>query len=187
MDNKLKILLVLVSIFVFLLVYRTMNPYRQKTVEKLTYSTDIEKKNKKKSDNATNNNSVKNFLVMLDVLKNRPLHSGTVYKNIFFDQPVKKAKTYVQKQIKKKQPFVTKKSQIDLIKKELSNLKLFGTYETRGKTALFIEIDNQIMVVNKGDIIKGKYIVKEITPDLISIDVKNLDETLHIDFNSFIK
>ena len=182
MDNKHKMLLVLAAIFIISVVYRTMNPYRQKTVEELTYATVVKGIN----NNISNKVADPETMVILDMLKHPPPHSGTVYKNIFFDQPVKKTKVPVSRQIKKT-TLITNKSPIEQVKKELAGLKLFGIYETENKISLFIELDNQIIVVNKGDQIKGRYLVKKITRDSISLNAKHINETLHIDFDEFVQ
>lgn len=183
MYNKHKILLVLAAIFIILVVYRTINPYRQKTVEKLTYATGMKGIN----NSISNKIADPETMVMLDMLKYPPPHSGTVYKNIFFDQPVRKTKAPVSGQIKKTPTFITNNSPMEQVKKELAGLKLFGIYETENKISLFIELNNQIMVVNKGDQINGRYLVKKITRDSISLSAKHINETLHIDFDEFIQ
>ena len=187
MDNKHKILLVLSTFFVILVVFRIMKPYKQQTVETLTYTTSMTQINKKQIPITSNHQADPEGFVMLDILKHPPPHSGTVYKNFFFDEPVKNTTTPVRRQTNKKPSLISKKSPLEQVKEELAGLKLFGIYEAEGKTSLFIEIDNQILVVNKGDQIKGQYIVKEITRDSISLSAKHIKDVLHIDFNGFVQ
>ena len=187
MDNKHKILLVLASLFVFLVIFRIMNPYRQKTVEELTYTTSMTETNKKKLPGISNNHADPEGFVNLEILKQPPPHSGMVYKNIFFDEPVQSTQSPVYSQARKNPTPMPEKSALEQVKEELAGLKLFGIYEAEGKTSLFIEIDNQLLVVNKGDQIKGQYTVKEITRDSISLRAKHIKELLHIDFNGFVQ
>jgi Tfp pilus assembly protein PilP len=186
MDNKHKILLVLASLFIFLVIFRIMNPYRQKTVEELTYTSSMTETNKKKLPGISNNHADPEGFVNLEILKQPPPHSGMVYKNIFFDEPVINTTEPVLEQARKPS-LIPEKTPMEQVKEELAGLKLFGIYEAEGKTSLFIEIDNQLLVVNKGDKIKGQYTVKEITRDSISLRAKHIKEILHIDFNGFVQ
>jgi len=66
---------------------------------------------------------------------------------------------------------------------ELSSFRSFGYMERGGERILFLEKGKQIMLVRKGDTIEGKYLVKEITKNELTLTVIPGNESVHIDLS----
>ncbi len=188
-DRKKIILIVLLCVFGAALAYRITHPYRQKSVEKLTF-TGIPQEapsKAKKSQNAKT--SFTNGDVRLDLFTKPPTHSSSVLKNIFFyEKPAEQAKDVSEQEneslpgsIEKPVPIeVTKRLQVQ---EELSHFQSFGYIEDTEGITLFLERGKQILVVRKGDRINGKYVVKDITTNELTLTAMDINEDVHIDLS----
>jgi hypothetical protein len=171
MDNKKKILIILIVIFVFTLSYRLMNPYRQETVSRLTFTNSKVYTKRDKTDSvrdAMRSDKVQG--VMLDYLLNPPEHFDKVNKNIFFkEEPVKK------------ELILQKDNPIKRVRNEINQFKIFGSYETPDDKAIFFERGKQVLVIREGDKIDGKFIVEKISQQDVSLKSEEIDDRIHID------
>ena len=178
MDSKKKILIILGIIFSVTLTYRIMHPYRQKTVSQLTFI------NSKGYTKINKNKSVLGYKqsfnipdVMLDYFFNPPEHSAKVYKNIFFKEETIKTDVNLASVISKQDSPVKK------INNDISKLKIFGSYKTLYDNAIFFEHGEQVLVIREGDKIDGRFLVKKISQQDVSLKVE--DDLVRIDLEDF--
>ncbi len=190
MERKKIILFLLLGVFALALIYRILNPYKQPRVERLKFSpgarSAAEKPSEgKKISETTTEEGLDHFM---KVFLNRPQTVATVIKNPFFDDVKKKLQNEKPAQVPKQQPVVkpsTRESLREKVMKELSEFKVFGAYETRSEMALFIQRGKDILIVRPGDRIYGKYRVKNISKDSITITAEEIGEDVHIAFDDF--
>jgi len=155
-------------------------------VDELTYSkeegrTSIVKKSKQSNEHALAEN-----LIKLERLTNPPPHSRDVINNIFFEekdtQVNEKEDLKAESKIDIPEKIVSPvEEQRRKIEQDLSRFKSFGYQESDGEILLFLEIGNRILIIRKGDIIDGKYIVKDITKEELTLTAKSINEDVHID------
>jgi len=181
MDIKKKILLVLAAVFIICLSYRLMHPFRQATVDKLTYTGAGSRAKTKKTSVKDLGQNAATSNVMLDIYLNPPEHSEKVYRNIF----IRKKKMEKKPSQKSRPARATVKTPIELVKEDLSRFKLFGYYITAGRPAIFFEKGKDVYVVRQGDRIDGKYLVEKITQQSVSLRAEHIDEVIIIDLGSF--
>lgn len=178
--NSKKILIILGVVFVVILAYRIMHPYRQETVPQLTFtnSEGYTKINKKKSSHGCKQTfNIPD--VMLDYFFNPPEHSAKVYKNIFFKEEIEKTESSPAPVIAQKD------SPIKKINNDISQFKFFGSYKTPDDNAIFLEHGKQVMVVREGDKIDGKFLVKKISQQNVSLKYEEIDDLVYINLGDF--
>jgi hypothetical protein len=187
LKNKKKIiLLVSVCIFAVSLIYRVTHPYKQTRVDALTYSGDKSRVRNSKVISKDVTISVETPLVKLDLFLNPPVHSREQRKNIFLGQGIiaedrnLSDKAEIDQTSENKAAPTTAENQIE---DDLSSFRSFGYMESNGERLLFLERGKQIMVVRKGDRIEGKYLVKDITKEELTLTVISNNESVHIDLS----
>ncbi|MBW1745179.1 MAG: hypothetical protein JRG74_05295 [Deltaproteobacteria bacterium] len=187
MDRKKKILAILAVIFVISLVYRIMNPFKQEKVTVLKYTGSHEQKTVQKSiPTKAKKKSLFSSYVMLDLFTTPSKHSDKVIKNIFFKKKSAEKKTLINTKHNMETKVLTVEDPVEKIKKDLSKFRIFGSHESGDKIVLFLERGKQIIVIRKGDRIDGKYLVKKITKQLVTLSADNIDEELHIDLGELL-
>jgi len=147
MNRQKKILLVLGGIFAITLIYRIYHPFKQAEVATLTFTgkkTPAVAAESGKTP-ADNQQRIAN-IIRLDLFAAPPSCSGTVQKNIFFQAappkavPAKKKKKPKTRDVKATPaPAPPRKNPAELVKKELSSYKIFGTYRQGNQNGVFLE------------------------------------------------
>lgn len=183
--NKKKIILA-ISLFLFAvsLIYRVTNPYRQPKVDRLTYSGSVSRGKVSQVDqNDSGISSMEESMIKLDLFLNPPAHSREQSKNIFIGQVVTEE---IEPESDIDQTAINEEltaSDENKLEDELSSFRSFGYMEGDGETVLFIEKGNQIMLIRKGDRIEGKYVVKDITKNELTLTVIPNNEVVYIDLS----
>ncbi|MCD6184262.1 MAG: hypothetical protein J7K84_00500 [Deltaproteobacteria bacterium] len=180
MFNKKRILIILIVLFAVVFSYRIMHPYRQETVSQLSFTDTggYVKINKNKSPHAAKRTyDIPD--VMLVFLSNPPEHSGKVYKNIFFK------KTAEKKAVLPEPAAPQDNNPLEKVNADLQQFKIFGSFKTLDDNAIFLERGREILVVRKGDKIDGKYLVKRISKQVVSLKAERINDLVHIDMENF--
>jgi hypothetical protein len=186
MDNKKKLLTVLLFVLAALVVYRLMNPFRQERVAQLTHTGKSAGESRKVSTQSSPAAQLKDADFLLALLQRPPQHSGRVLTPGFWgpgDRPLPGASTPPET-APDSDAATASLAPLDpvlQVKQELSQFRIFGFFKSRGELALFMERGKEILVVRKGDRIDGVYRVEEITPQVLTIRAENIDEAVHID------
>ncbi|MFH2066783.1 MAG: hypothetical protein ABIK15_16410 [Pseudomonadota bacterium] len=171
MDKKKAILIALAALFVMTLVYRIMNPYRQKTVSSLTYTSGNLRTAGNKPVNGPDMSTDIHAVVMLDRLMNPEQQTVRVFRNIFDKKapagdarPSIPADTVPSRETPESvNTPIPKEPEQDRMIKDLSQLAVFGASESNGRKLIFLERGKDILIVRKGDIIDGQYRVENIS------------------------
>ncbi|MBW1723307.1 MAG: hypothetical protein JRJ78_14785 [Deltaproteobacteria bacterium] len=71
------------------------------------------------------------------------------------------------------------------VEKDLSTFRTFGYLDRDNERILFLEHGNDILVIKEGDWIEGKYLVKEISKDRLTLWAKNIKENVFVDLTDF--
>lgn len=186
-NNKKKIILTF-SLFLFAvsLIYRVTNPYRQPKVDRLTYSGSVSKGTVSQVDqNDAVISSREESMIKLDLFLNPPAHSREQSKNIFLGQvAMEEIEPLLESDIDQTavNGALTAADE-NKLEDELSSFRSFGYMERVGERVLFIEKGNQIMLIRKGDRIEGKYVVKDITKNELTLTVIPDNEVVYIDLS----
>lgn len=189
-DRKKTILLVLLCIFVLSVTYRLLNPFEQKRVKNLTFTGGTAPATGGKKLSGPLDLPSGDLSIRLDLLSDRRIHSGKVEKNIFFARKAEPAKEEPV-DLKEAPPPKMEQSITALEKKrlqvqqELSLFKTFGFLELDNEKTLFLERGKDIFIIRKGDRINGKYQVKEISEDMLTLRAEEINEDIHIDISKF--
>jgi hypothetical protein len=185
-DKRKLILAVFVCLFAMSLVYRLTHIYKQPKATTLTYTKEKAVTGDKKAVQKDVTTSAQAPMIKLDMFLNPPAHSRDVKKNIFSGQaaPVEHEKVSLETVTETKPVGVSPAENAeDQIKDDLSAFRSFGYAERGGQKTLFIEKGKQIMLIRKGDRIEGKYIVKDITQNELTLLVIASNEIVHIDLS----
>ncbi len=192
-DRKKQLLIFLGIIFAISLVYRLLHPFRQQTVEELTYTGErpaaVEVEKVISYQEAMGFSDVKRN-VMIDLFFNAPHHSANVMKDIFSDKSSGLTRTTsniaaVSKDTAGKVAMSQKKTPLAQMYQDLSQLKVFGIYEDGSEKVLFLENEKGVTLVRKGDRIDGKYHVKNITDLSLIIRSEKLHMNVSYDISDF--
>ncbi|UCD32216.1 MAG: hypothetical protein JSW04_06685 [Desulfobacterales bacterium] len=187
MDRKKIILVVLVAIFCISLAYRIMHPFKQESVDQLTYvgKRVVVKSIKGISDLPGEEASNTGSIVLLDLFLSPPKHKGKVIRNVFESTAVKKI-TQPEDTAKKNEQQKTalavpkKENPLAVAQQDLSRFNVFGMFESKDEKIVFLERGKEVLVVRKGDRIDGKYFVENITDETVTLKSRQLDEPLYI-------
>ncbi|MBW2018089.1 MAG: hypothetical protein JRJ01_14835 [Deltaproteobacteria bacterium] len=71
------------------------------------------------------------------------------------------------------------------MEEDLSTFRTFGYLDRDNERILFLEHGNDILVIKEGDWIEGKYLVKEISKDRLTLWAKNIKENVFVDLTDF--
>lgn len=189
-DRKKTLLAVLACIFVLSLTYRLLNPYEQKRVKNLTFTGEKAPAAGRKKPSANFDLRSGDLSIRLDLLTDRRIHSGTVQKNLFFEEttvPVKEKPVDIIKAPPKEteKPISHLENKRLQIQQELSDFKTFGFLELNNEKTLFLERGKDIFIIRKGDRVNGKYLVKEISESMLTLRAEEINEDVHIDISKF--
>jgi len=186
-ERKKIILFLLLTLLAGSIIYRVQHPFEQKRVSRLNYGnskasplaradqTPRGKDGRRVSGGA----SLSDIKLFLDPVK----HSGVVIRDPFFEKEIQ-----VKHAAPSPVPTPTSSTQwpkpvedpVQKVKRELSQFRVFGSFESNGETVLFMERGRDILVVRKGDWIDGRFQLKDISSHSISIWASEIGEDVHI-------
>jgi hypothetical protein len=184
-NKRMIILAVVICLFAVSLIYRITHPFKQQKVDVLAYSVDKSKRhegNINKKDIRIS--SVQEPLIKLDLFMNPPARSREERKNIFSTEEIidKQGNMSDESKIDKTSNSATTSVENEnKVEDDLSSFRSFGYMESKGERVLFIEKGTQIILLRKGDRVEGKYIVKEITKEELTLTVIANNESIYID------
>jgi hypothetical protein len=191
MDNKKKLLTVLLFVLAALLVYRLMNPFRQQRVDQLTYTGKSAGESRPVDSQNSPMGLPQEADFLLTLLQHPPERSGRVTNPGFWgpgDRPPQGESAPPETEPDSDAGADSANATLDptlQVKQDLSQFRIFGFFKSRGELALFMERGKEILVVRKGDRIDGVYLVADITPQVLTIRAENIDEAVHIDLGEF--
>ena len=193
MDRNKKILICLLVVFLVALVYRINHPFKQQTVDALTYqgkrAGNSHVVTMKISAPPVRLKGEMPFSVMMDCLLTPPRHDGAISKDLFFFRP--KIETPVQivpdePELPPEEPATEPVRPIDPMEKvnaALRRFKVIGSYESRGERAVFLQRGRETLVVKEGDLIDGKYRVVAISDQSMALLAEKIGEVVNIDLS----
>jgi len=186
MDRKKKILIILGAIFMISLCYRILNPFKQERVAELTYTGErLPSGLNKGADEVDTESTYAAYYVQIDFFLKPTRYSAGVFRNIFQKADVKKeigAPEQIKPTFRLPEAVASEKEdQREMLNQELSRFKIFGSFESGDGRMLFVERGKDIILVQKGDLIDGKYKVEKITKHAITLKVESFDETVYIE------
>ena len=191
MDNKKKLLTVLLFVLAALLVYRLMNPFRQDRVDQLTYTGQGAGERRQVNSQGSPMVQPQEADFLLGLLQHPPQRSGRVVTPGFWGSDdlspngeSAPSETAVDSDAAADSINATLDPALQ-VKQDLGQFRIFGFFKSRGELALFMERGKEILVVRKGDRIDGVYLVEDITPHVLIIRAENIDEAVHIDLGEF--
>ncbi len=197
MDRKRKILIVLLIIFVAAVIYRVLHPFRQKRIEHLTYTSHMNRPEKRRPGENMKTPGSGDMVVMSNLMKNVPKHSGKVINELFFKPFPKNSRkdtpsaapddSFMEPPEDNLMPAPEKADPMKKIYEDLEKLKIIGLYSSGPDRAIFFKRGKQTIVARKGDIIDGKYKIEDITADKIVFRAKQPDKEISVDLTPFLK
>lgn len=196
-DQKKRLLAVLVILFLAVLGYQVLNPYEQGRVEHLTYTGDGKEEPVARAASKTPGGGKQEkepgVDVYLNLLTDPPEHQGEVLNEHFF-QPIPAVKPEPPPPPPIPAPAAGENTggppaedPLSVVEEDLSRLQVIGIYTRGDEPVIFFQRGKQTLVVREGDRIDGKYLVEEITLDAITLRAEHLNDTVHIDLTRFLK
>ncbi len=187
-NKKKSLLTLLLLVFAIALIYRVTHPYKQPKVDTLKYSgSGSERPAGKAIIKDEGGSTVEESLIKLDMFLNPPVHSRDQKRDIFTEQMGMESSGSTSKEttgiLQSSGTDTAQPGNENRVEDDLSSFRSFGYMERDGERILFIEKGKQIMLVRKGDKIEGKYLVKEITKNELTLTVIPGNESVHIDLS----
>ncbi len=180
--------------------YRIMHPYVQPRVDSLTHTGRMPitgnpiSSPEKKSGGGVKTQAYSNRI--FDQFFNQPVCSGEIVNDVFALHLREKPQTTSSDKIAhglsgasgKTPPVKPAPSTSDLLKKTVDYLLSFtflGGFQRGNEKAVFLSRGNQVLVAKIGDRINGKYLIKAIEDNAITIQALDINETIHLDMREF--
>ena len=159
LDKKQKLLIGLVSLLAVVLAYRLVRPFRQQTVSKLTYAR-TNRIAASPTRAAGRDDASRPTKIKIDLMARPPQLELKIYRDPF-RRPVPQAAARSAQTAPKKPPppVVTPEERA---KEKLRRFKAFGSFQQGDRTSLFLQRGKQVLVVNVGDRIDGKFKIEAI-------------------------
>jgi hypothetical protein len=180
LGNQHKILLGLVLFLVVLLAYRVFNPYRQKTVSKLTYARTT-KITPSPLKTPYGSDIQRPTTVMTALFKDPP----RVVVNTQRD-PFRKATTLPParaiKPINPRPPPPTGLSALEQAKERLGRFKAFGSFSQGERASLFLQRGKQVLVISAGDRLDGKFKIESISGNTAVVSTSDIETPFDFHF-----
>ncbi|MBA4367836.1 MAG: hypothetical protein C0403_09385 [Desulfobacterium sp.] len=191
MDKKQKILIVLAALFIISLMYRIMNPYKQESVGRLTYTSGklavTSKKIHKEPAKSLDSD------LLLGPLLNPRHQQASVFRNIFEKTTSRDsissipAKPISSRQTQEEMNATAKQEQgKNDMNQGLEQFSVFGSCESNGQKYIFLERSKDIFIVRNGDIIDGQYRVENISDTALTIRSEKQGQSVTIDISDFL-
>lgn len=184
--NPKSILIILLSVWAILIIYRIVSYEKPKTAP-LKY---VKGKAIIKAEEITARDADKKAGVglRLDLLNKKLGDSVQITRNIFaplYTPPPPPPKKPLAPPLPPKPEIKVPKPEeiaIEKSKTELKKFKYLGFLNKDGVNEAFLSKDNELISVKKGEIIKGKYLIKEITAATVIIQDKEIqiEETINL-------
>ena len=180
LGNQHKILLGLVLFLAVLLTYRAFNPYRQKTVSKLTYGRTT-KITSSPLKTPYGSDKQRPTTVMTALFKDPP----RVVVNTHRD-PFRKAEPFTPARTEpvnpRPQPPPIQVSALDQAKERLGRFKVFGSFSQGESTSLFLQRGKQVLVIKTGDRLDGKFKIESIKGNTVVVSTSNIEAPFDFQF-----
>ena len=162
-----------------------MHPFRQETVPLKYTGKNINMKKESSSFLPGASDQIQGLYLFLNLLSAPPEHSYKVYRNPFY-------KPYITPP-SQKPPLKLSTDSLNIVKEKLfaekiredfSRFRIFGFYNKKDNISLFLKRGNQIFIINRGDIINGKYKVENISRESITLKAEHINDLVHIDLKN---
>ena len=177
--NQHKILIGLSVILAIMLTYRVVNPFRQQTVSQLTYG----RTNKiitPQENRLTSNASDRLTRIKTDLLLPPPMVDLTIYRDPFRRPP--KAPTANAPKPDREKPVPPIKTPDELAREALQRFKVFGSFRQGDQEALFLQRGKQVLIINVGDRIDGKFKIEAIDGRTVIVSAAELEGPIQFEF-----
>ncbi len=183
MDRKKMIMIGLAAVFAVSVIYRITHPYKQGTVDQLTYTGNPKVRVKRKISTSGATQTSGQFGVRVDLLSQPPRQSHKVVSNIFHSRRSMPKASAMAKRTE--QPATTSNAAIAVvedpqaqIKRQLGDFKSFGFHSNRDGKSIFLKRGKHVFVVRKGDRIDGRYRIEAVTEKTMTLRSNSIDEPI---------
>jgi hypothetical protein len=189
MEKKKTILTVLTALFFITLVYRIMNPFQQQTVSRLTYQPGQSASVNPDADRSDGRLPDPDTSVVLELLMNPQRQSARVFRNIFEKKsaaadrtPPRTAAPTLPEPVGADSD--TRANQFAYgLQQEISRFTVFGAVESDAGRFVFLERSKDIFIVRQGDVIDGKYRIRDISDQAMTIQSEADGQSASIDIS----
>lgn len=193
MHRNTKILIFLSVLLAIALTWRVLNPYRQPTVDHLTYSDasapDGASKNMKQIVAPGINSGVSDTGrgMYIDLFVNPPRHDDRVIRNIFSaektapapEPPDVAGDLAKAPQVQETPPV----SPADRDRQALDNFRVFGFFQKGDERIFFLERGKDVLSVREGDLVDGKFVIESATDDKLFFRSRETGVRTALDIN----
>ncbi|RLB38306.1 MAG: hypothetical protein DRH12_13115 [Deltaproteobacteria bacterium] len=187
MDRKKIILFVLLILLIVSVGYRIRHPFEQRRVSRLKYTNKGVAASSREQPNLKGKKpgarGEESSLTYMKLCFNPAKHSRAVIRDLFFEKKAEVKKAPQKQPVAQEQrPKQVRPAQdpVQKVMEELSQFRVFGSFESNGDTVLFLERGRDILVVRKGDWIDGKFQLKDISDDSITLWASEAGQEVHI-------
>jgi hypothetical protein len=181
LGNQHKILIGLVLFLAVLLTYRAFNPYRQKTVSKLTYgrTTKITPSPQKAT---LGPDAQRPTTVMTALFKNPPRVDVNTHRDPFRKaEPFAPARTIEPVNPRPQTP-PRRQSPLEQAKERLGRFKVFGSFSQGERASLFLQRGKQVLVISAGDRLDGKFKIESIDGNTVVVSTSDIEAPFDFQF-----
>lgn len=199
-----KILVCSIALFIASLAYRILNPFTQPTVNELTYTGKQPQESRIKTLTDIKNLNDTELNLHTELFFKKYDLSYEAEKDIFYKpQPILEntakelpdeidisdaeiaADQSAESDLDKVRQESERASALSAIVEELLHIKVMGACKTSGKLSFFIKDGDNVMLIGRGDKLKGQYPVTELTQDHILIKIPQFNEEVRINLKDF--
>ena len=179
--NQHKVLLGLVLFLAVLLTYRVFNPYRQKTVTKLTYgrTTKIAPTPLKASHGSDKQRPT---TVMTALFKDPPRVVVNTQRDPFRKAVTSPPARALKPINRRPQPPPPQPSALEQAKERLGRFKVFGSFSQGDRASLFLQRGKQVLVISAGDHLDGKYKIESINGNTAVVSTTDIEAPFDFHF-----
>ena len=177
--NQHKILIGLSLILAMMLTYRVVNPFRQQTVSRLTYGR-TNNIMTPQENRLTRNASDRMTRIKTDLLLPPPMVDLTVYRDPFRRPP--KAPAANAPKPDREKPIPPIKTPDERAREALQRFKVFGSFRQGDQEALFLQRGKQVLIINVGDRIDGKFKIEAIDGRSVIVSAAEFENPIQFEF-----
>lgn len=177
--NKHKLLIGLALVLAVMLTYRIANPWRQQTVSKLTYARAnkiIAPQRKAQNHPAPGRASQ----IQTNLLASPPQLALKVYRDPFRRPPKETVAQAPKPAAPKPKPQMATPD--EKAREALRRFKAFGSFHQNGRSTLFLQRGKQVLVVNTGDRIDGKFKIEAIDGRSVIVSTADIEAPFKFEF-----
>ena len=179
-SNQHKILLGLVLFLAVLLTYRVFNPYRQKTVSKLTYARTTKIK-PTPLNGPYSSDTQRPTTVMTALFKDPPRVVVNTLRDPF-RKAVSSSPARAIKPINPKPQPPPQPSALEQAKERLGRFRVFGSFSQGERASLFLQRGKQVLVISTGDRLDGKFKIESINGNTVVVSTSDIEEPFEFHF-----